>query len=104
MLLRSSFIKCTSGRSKFSSFAPYETVDGKDHQFIQSKFDIVEKNAAGIWVPPENPEALATAIKKLSSDNSLYHRLTTNSLAAAPHYSRSVQAAKMISVFEKTLL
>jgi hypothetical protein len=35
------------GRSKFSSFAPYETVDGKDHQFIQSKFDIVEKNAIG---------------------------------------------------------
>ena len=66
--------------------------------------DIVENNSAGIWVPPENPEALATAIKKLSSDNSLYHRLTTNSLAAAPHYSRSVQAAKMISVFEKTLL
>jgi len=35
------------GRSKFSSFAPYETVDGKDHQFIQAKFDVIEKNSIG---------------------------------------------------------
>lgn len=35
------------GRSKFTSFAPYETTFGIDHQFVQAKFDVIEKNAIG---------------------------------------------------------
>jgi len=33
------------GNSKFSSFATYETIDGKNYQYVQAKFDVVEKNA-----------------------------------------------------------
>ncbi len=65
---------------------------------------IIENNAAGIWVPPENPKALAEAIQKLSSDSHLCSKLVANSLAAAPRYSRTVQANEMISVFKKALL
>jgi colanic acid biosynthesis glycosyl transferase WcaI len=65
---------------------------------------IVEDNAAGIWVPPENPKALVEAVQKLSSDTQLCSKLIAGSLAAAPRYSRTVQADEMISVFEKALL
>jgi colanic acid biosynthesis glycosyl transferase WcaI len=65
---------------------------------------IVEDNAAGIWVPPENPKALVEAVQKLSSDTLLCSELIAGSLAAAPRYSRTVQADEMISVFEKALL
>lgn len=33
------------GNSKFSSFATYETSSGNNYQFVQAKFDVVEKNA-----------------------------------------------------------
>ena len=65
---------------------------------------IIEDNAAGIWVPPENPKALVEAVQKLSSDTQLCSKLIAGSLAAAPRYSRTVQADEMISVFEKALL
>jgi glycosyltransferase involved in cell wall biosynthesis len=65
---------------------------------------IVEGHAAGIWVPPENPEALAEAVQKLSTNTDLYLRLKTSSLSAAPHHSRAVQADEMIAVFNKALL
>jgi colanic acid biosynthesis glycosyl transferase WcaI len=65
---------------------------------------IIEDNAAGIWVPPGNPNALVGAIQKLSSDPRLCSKLMVNSLAAAPRYSRTVQADEMISVFKKALL
>ena len=64
---------------------------------------IVENHAAGIWVPPENPTALAKTTQKLFNDRRLCDELSANSLSAAPHYSRRVQAAKMIEVFEKAL-
>jgi hypothetical protein len=38
-------LNLTLGSSKFSSFAPYETIDGIIHQFVQAKFDVIEKNA-----------------------------------------------------------
>ena len=65
---------------------------------------VVEDNSAGIWVPPENPKAFVNAVKKLSNDGQLYDKLSANSLAAAPNYSRSIQADRMISVFKKALL
>jgi colanic acid biosynthesis glycosyl transferase WcaI len=65
---------------------------------------IIEDNAAGIWVPPGNPNALVGAVQKLSSDPRLCSKLMVNSLAAAPRYSRTVQADEMISVFKKALL
>ena len=64
---------------------------------------IVTNHTAGIWVPPENPTALAKITQKLFNDRQLCDELSANSMSAAPHYSRRVQAAKMIAVFEKAL-
>ena len=65
--------------------------------------EIIANHTAGIWVPPENPTALAKTTQKLFNDRQLYDELSANSMSAAPHYSRRVQAAKMIAVFEKAL-
>jgi colanic acid biosynthesis glycosyl transferase WcaI len=65
---------------------------------------ILDGHAAGVWVPPGDPDALANAAEKISKDQGLYHHLATNSLAAAPKHSRAVQADEMIAVFEKALL
>jgi len=40
-------LNLSMGRSKFTSFSPFETTLGIDHQFVQAKFDIIEKNAIG---------------------------------------------------------
>ena len=66
--------------------------------------EILNGHQAGLWVPPENPEALAEACIKLSEDKSLRDQLAQNSLAAAPHHSRSVQADEMIAVFDKAVM
>jgi len=34
----------STGKSKFGSFQPYEIQSGKDYQFLQSNFDVIEKN------------------------------------------------------------
>lgn len=51
-------------------------------------------------VPPENPQALAEAIKTLSSDHIKYKALAEASLTAAPGHSREQQAKDMIHVLE----
>ncbi|MBT3917511.1 MAG: glycosyltransferase family 4 protein [Rhodospirillaceae bacterium] len=65
--------------------------------------EILDSHEAGLWVPPEDPAALAEAVQNLAQDTDLLKRLSANSLAAAPKHSRSVQADKMITVFEKAL-
>jgi glycosyltransferase involved in cell wall biosynthesis len=65
---------------------------------------IVEGSAAGVWVPPENSEALAEAVRKLFNDTELYVKLKAGSLSSAPRHSRAVQADEMITVFERALL
>jgi colanic acid biosynthesis glycosyl transferase WcaI len=62
---------------------------------------IVEETGAGLSVPPEDPVALASAIRALSSSR---HRLTemrTRALAAAPRYSRERQAKRMLEVLAR---
>ena len=66
-------------------------------------YEILAGHKAGLWVPPENPDALAEACLKLLEDKSLREHLAQNSLAAAPYHSRSVQAEEMIAVFDKAL-
>ena len=66
--------------------------------------DIIEKECVGIWVPPENPEALSKSIKILIEDKKLHKTISQNCIAAAPKYSRSHQAQKMIDVFDKAIL
>jgi glycosyltransferase involved in cell wall biosynthesis len=65
---------------------------------------IIDRHRAGIWVPPENPEALADAAKIFLNDTELCTQLAARSLAAAPHHSRITQAEEMIAVFKKALL
>tara|TARA_A100001011_G_C14321005_1_gene850617 strand:+ start:8010 stop:9230 length:1221 start_codon:yes stop_codon:yes gene_type:complete len=66
--------------------------------------DIIESEHTGIWVPPEDPEALVKSIKILIDDKNLRDQISRNCVAAAPKYSRSQQARKMIEVFEKAIL
>jgi glycosyltransferase involved in cell wall biosynthesis len=62
---------------------------------------IVDGHEAGLWVPPEDPAALAEAVTTLFSDRDLTNQLARNSLTAAPEHSRSVQADEMLAVFAK---
>lgn len=63
---------------------------------------ILDNDQAGVWVPPEDPTALANAARQLLEEVSLREDLARNSLAAAPLHSREVQASTMIKVLEAT--
>ena len=60
--------------------------------------EIVDADRAGIWVPPNDPAALAATARKLASDPAGRDRLAAASLQAAPSHSRRAQAEKMIEV------
>jgi colanic acid biosynthesis glycosyl transferase WcaI len=62
---------------------------------------ILEADGAGLWVPPEDPEALALAMKTLCNDTAQYETFAAASLASAPHHSREKQAQDMIDVFKR---
>ena len=62
---------------------------------------ILEADGAGIWVPPENPQALAQAMKLFQDDTTQYRALAAASLAAAPRHSREQQAKEMMAVLER---
>lgn len=53
---------------------------------------IVEEAEAGLMFPPETPQAMADAMRRLKNDAELRERLAANALAAAPRYSRERQA------------
>ena len=55
---------------------------------------------AGVWVPPEDPEALASAVRSLHADPVMRERLAAASRAAAPRYSRERQARDTLRVLE----
>jgi colanic acid biosynthesis glycosyl transferase WcaI len=61
--------------------------------------EIVADEGAGLLAPPEDPAALAEAIKALRSEPVKRQELAENSLGAAPRYSRRKQAEEMIEVF-----
>ncbi len=64
---------------------------------------IVENQRAGLWVPPEDPSALANAVLLLKENRSLLQQLAARSLAAAPHYTREKQARDMLAVLERVV-
>jgi len=64
--------------------------------------DIVTAHGAGLWVPPENPEAFAEAVERLADDGELRATLAASSLAAAPLHTRQRQAEEMLQVLEIT--
>jgi colanic acid biosynthesis glycosyl transferase WcaI len=59
---------------------------------------ILERDGAGIAIPPEDPKALSVSAQILCDDKKLLKTLQVKSLAAAPLHSREAQAQKMIAV------
>ena len=60
--------------------------------------EILERDGAGIAIPPEDPKALADAAQKLCDDKALLKKLQDQSLTAATLHSREAQAQQMIDV------
>ncbi|MBF0093221.1 MAG: glycosyltransferase family 4 protein [Alphaproteobacteria bacterium] len=58
---------------------------------------IIETDAAGLWVPAGDPNALASAARTLADELELRKRLAEASLAAAPTHSRERQAERMLT-------
>lgn len=56
---------------------------------------------AGVWVPPEDPAALADAVSSLRGDWTTRQRLAAASRAAAPAHSRESQALNMLQVLRR---
>lgn len=62
--------------------------------------DILERDGAGLHIPPENPKALADAAIELCDNSKLLKKLSQQSLASAPLHSREAQATQMINVLK----
>ena len=58
---------------------------------------------AGVWVPPEDPAALADAIRSLHADPETRQRLAAASRAAAPSHSREARARDTLRVLERAV-
>lgn len=61
---------------------------------------ILEAEQAGIWVPPEDPKALADAVELLNQNRDLLLRLGEASRFAAPRHSRERQAREYLTRLE----
>ena len=61
---------------------------------------IVDAANAGVLVRPEDPAALANAIRQIADDAEFRTRLAQHSQAAASSYSRETQASHMLRVLE----
>jgi glycosyltransferase involved in cell wall biosynthesis len=62
---------------------------------------LVESEGAGLAVAPEDPAALAGAVRRLAGDPELRRKLGQAALAAAPRHSRATQAESMMAVFAR---
>ena len=61
---------------------------------------LILETGAGLWVPAEDPAALAGAVRSLSAEPATRRRLAAASSAAAPAHSREIQARDMLRVLE----
>ena len=61
--------------------------------------EIISSENVGMIIPPEDPQALASAVQALRDDEDKRKIFAENALAAAPNYSREKQASEMIQVF-----
>lgn len=62
---------------------------------------LLRDTGAGIWVPPEDPAALAEAICSLHRDPAARKRLAAASRAAAPAHSREARARDTLRMLEQ---
>lgn len=58
--------------------------------------ELVLSEGVGMWVPPDEPQALAAAMQDLRCDVTKTQALAQASLAAAPRHSRETQARLML--------
>jgi colanic acid biosynthesis glycosyl transferase WcaI len=63
--------------------------------------DIVRGTGAGVVLPPEDPSALAEAVKSLSESPSEVTQLARRALVAAPLFTREKQARDMLAAIEE---
>jgi len=63
--------------------------------------DIVRATGAGVLLPPEDPQALAAAVKRLSESPDEVAQLAGRALAAAPLFTREKQARDMLAAIEE---
>lgn len=59
---------------------------------------IAEKERVGLWVPPEDPEALAQAARTMAGQPELCRGMGRRSHEVAPKYSREKQSRRMLAV------
>ncbi len=64
---------------------------------------LLAETGAGIWVPPEEPQALLQAALLLMQNRPLWERLARQSLAAAPRFTRERQAREMLAVLKQAV-
>ena len=62
--------------------------------------EILEHDGAGLWVPAEDPKALADSVLRLMNDEDTRAAFAEQSLSAAPAHTREHQARQMIDVLE----
>ncbi len=62
---------------------------------------LVDRTGCGICVPPEQPVALAGAIRRLVDDRERLAPLAAAARSAAPEFSRDRQARRMLEVLQK---
>jgi glycosyltransferase involved in cell wall biosynthesis len=62
--------------------------------------ELLVRSGAGIWVQPEDPQALLEAVQLLQRNGELRARLAENSLRTAPEHSRESQALNYMRVLE----
>ena len=66
--------------------------------------DIILNEKVGLWVPPEDPTALANAILQLYHHPDLLHQLAEASRIAASHHTRETQSRKFLLALESLFL
>jgi colanic acid biosynthesis glycosyl transferase WcaI len=66
--------------------------------------DLVTDAGAGEWVPPENPEELANAVRRWRKDPTMVARYAHNSLSAAKDHSRDRLASEMLEILKSATI
>jgi glycosyltransferase involved in cell wall biosynthesis len=65
--------------------------------------ELIHAAECGLLVPPEEPDALAAALKRILCDHELRRRLESNGAAYAASLSWSAIADRTIAVYRRAL-
>ena len=93
------FLDTASPNKVFDAFAAGVPVVQTTQGWIK---DLFEREGCGITVPPENPDALATAVLTLARNEELRQRLSQNALRVArQQFDRDLLAERMHQVLRR---